>query len=83
MIRGVKELHTTKDPAARYFYHYLICAAESGRRSRYHLIRVNQLFTRVLLLGNELSLDHCRRLIRLREPKGTRVSRHRQVSSWR
>lgn len=73
MIRSVKETHVGKTPYGDgfLFWTYLICRVESGRGRRYDLVRIDNVVEQMEVLGRELPLDHCRRIIREREPAGT------------
>ena len=81
MLTSVKELHTTIvahpiDDDWDDYFNYLICRVHSGRRDRYNLIRIDSLCDKMERLGCELTLDHCRRIIKEHEPDGTTVVKH-------
>lgn len=66
MIRDVKECHvgTTAHGDGFLFWTYLICKVHSGRRGHGHdLIRIDNVCETMEVLGRELTLRHCRRLI--------------------
>lgn len=69
MIRSVKETHEGKTPHGDglLFWSYLICRVYSGRRGRYDLIRIDNVVENMQVLGRELTLAHCRRIIREKE----------------
>lgn len=80
MIRSVKEVHEGKTAHGDgfLFWTYLICRVDSGCRGRYNLIRIDNVCETMEVLGRELTLDHCRRIIREKEATGSLRSSKRR-----
>ncbi len=84
MLTSVKELHATIvghpiDDEWDDYFNYLICRVRAGRCPRYNLIRIDSLCDKMERLGCELTLDHCRRIIKEHEPDGTTVVYHNSI----
>jgi len=77
MITSVKEVRSSKvghGPNGLTYYNYFICRCVGGIRPRYHLFRVNNVLEGFEVLGNELPLQDCRRIVSEHEPHGTTVT---------
>jgi len=61
MITSVYE--TVAEPKTD-FWTYLICRVVSGRRNRFNVIRIDSCCEKMETLGRELTLGHCRNIIK-------------------
>jgi hypothetical protein len=79
MITSVKEIHTSIEGHGEdecTFYNYFICRCVAANVPRFHLFRLSGVQDEYELLGNELPLDMCRKIIAKHEPNGTKVKKH-------
>ena len=64
-IKSVREVFNSgREDENGIFWTYLICHVESGLPFRFDLIRIDSLCEKMERLGCELTLDHCRQLIK-------------------
>lgn len=71
MITSVKEtfVGSRSDPNDMWkFWTYMICRLNSGDRSKYNLIRIDNVCENMQRLGCELPLKLCREIIKRHEP---------------
>ena len=71
MFRSVKETFRGEgeEPPDYTFWTYLIVPEPAaGRKERYHLFRVDCCVDKMERLGHELTLGHCRKIIKQHEP---------------
>lgn len=76
MITSVYEIHIGNTPHGDdglIFYTYFVCRSMTGHNVRYDLFRINNVLEGYEVLGRELPLKHCRKIVKEYELHGTVV----------
>lgn len=79
MITSVKEVYvgTEGDPRDEFlFWTYMICFVPTNGQIKYNLIRIDNVCEKMERLGCELTIAHCRQIIKSYEPSYIRGKIH-------